>query len=544
MPDLDPCFEALLTHLSAAAMGMSTRNAQPGLDEAAGRMIRFLELDGFCMLELPNTDTKSGIAWRSATYPSQDRDCPLLDSDLEWLSPRLRTGETVALSSIPQRHGCRLKSLLAFPLAASKEPRQAVVFWAAHTRVEWTPILIARARLVAQILAHAHAHRRTWQKLQMVEQRYRDLAESQADMVCRYLPDTTLTFVNHAYCRFFGRERDELLGHRILELIPESARQYALDVVSKMVAERSTSTTEHEVLLPDGSIGWMRWIDTPLIGEDGAVTEFQAIGRDVTERRRMEDSLRNLAQASRLAMVGELSAAITHEVTQPLSAIQSNIDAIGLLLGNDSTSVPSIHTILEDVRKDIRRATEVVRRVRTLLRNPELKPELLDIEEIAAEAVRLSGLEARRRGVSVMFQPGNTDAQVFADRVCLHQVLMNLIINAVQAVESQAEGNRHVTVGSFAHGDGEVGIAVRDTGPGIAVDDLPRLFDAFFTTRKDGLGLGLRLARSLTEVNGGRVWVDRNAEGGATFGITLPRPRLAARKLSPLPGGHGKEDAA
>ncbi|MCW5620142.1 MAG: PAS domain S-box protein [Burkholderiales bacterium] len=543
MPDLDPCFEALLTHLSAAAMGMSTRNVRPGLDEAAGRMIRFLELDGCCMLESPNT-AKSGIAWRSVTYPSQDRDCPLLDSDLEWLSPRLWTGETVALGSIPQEHGRRLKSLLAFPLATSNESRQAVVFWATRIRGEWTPILIARARLVAQMLAHAGAHRSTWQKLQMIEQRYTDLAESQADMVCRYLPDTTLTFVNHAYCRFFGRERGELVGRRILELIPESARQYALDAVSKMAGERCTSTTEHEVLLPDGSIGWMRWTDTPLIGEDGTVTEFQAIGRDVTERRRMEDSLRNLAQASRLAMVGELSAAITHEVTQPLSAIQSNIDAIGLLLGSDSTHMPSIHTILEDVRMDVRRATEVVRRVRTLLRNPELKPELLDIEEIAAEAVRLSGLEARRRGVNVMFHPGNTDAQVFADRICLHQVLMNLIINAVQAVESQAEGCRHVTVGSFSHGDGEVGIAVRDTGPGIAVDDLPRLFDAFFTTRKDGLGLGLRLARSLTEVNGGRVWVDRNAEGGTTFGITLPRPRLAACKAPPLSSGHSREDAA
>jgi len=249
--------------------------------------------------------------------------------------------------------------------------------------------------------------------------------------------------------------------------------------------------------------------------------------------------------------VGELTASIAHEVNQPLGAIRSNADTAEMCLTSGTASMSELRDILTDIRNDAHRASEVIRRVRTLLRKPELRPEALDLDELATEVAGLVKYDARQRDVGVSVQLREAGPRVTADKVCLQQVLMNFLINGMDAVANQPAEHRRLTIASFATDTGEAGVAVSDSGPGIPAELMPRLFDSFFTIKSDGMGLGLSLARSLVQANDGRIWAENNAEGGATFRFALPadmpglheratvgqRRGSPARSLPPFPKG-------
>jgi len=363
--------------------------------------------------------------------------------------------------------------------------------------------------------------KRVEEALRASEERYREVVESRSELVCRYLPDTTLTFVNEAYCRSFGRLRQDLIGRKFLELIPESTREAAASHVASLVRDPGERTIEHEVLRRDGTVGWQQWIDSVIVAADGQVRELQGIGRDITERKRAEEANQKLAHASRLAVMGQLTALIAHEVNQPLGAILSNADAAEMLLEAGAGRLDEVRRILADIRKDDLRASEVVRRIRELVRTHELERQPLDLNEVTSGVVQLLGADATRRGVAVETELAAALPAVRGDRVHLQQVLLNLLLNGMDAMAEMPEPQRRLAVRT-ASGDGGVEVSVTDAGPGIPPERLPRLFDSFFTTKKDGMGMGLTIARSIVEAHGGRIWVDGNPAGGATFRFTVP----------------------
>ena len=357
--------------------------------------------------------------------------------------------------------------------------------------------------------------------LQASEERYRAVVESQTELVCRYLPDTTLTFVNEAYCRFFGRGREALIGRRFVEMIPESSRAAALDQVASLVREPRVCTYEHEVILADGTIGWQQWVDSAIVASDGRVTELQGIGRDITDRKRAEEANQKLAHASRLAVLGELTASIAHEINQPLGAILSNADAAELLLEAGSGRLDEVRRILADIRKDDLRASEVIRRMRELLGKRPLERQPLDLNEVASGVLQLVGGDAARRGVALEIELAPGLLAVPGDRVHLQQVLLNLLLNGMEAMADTPAAQLRLAVRT-ARNDGGVEVTVTDSGPGIPRERLPRLFESFFTTKPDGMGLGLSIARSIIEAHGGRIWAENRPEGGASFRFTMP----------------------
>jgi PAS domain S-box-containing protein len=358
--------------------------------------------------------------------------------------------------------------------------------------------------------------------LQVSEERYREVVESQTDLVCRYLPDTTLTFVNEAYCRYFGRRREELIGRRFLELIPEPGWQSMLEHIASMGRERRTLDHENEALLPDGRTGWQHWVNYAVVGQDGSVVEFQAIGRDITDRKRAEEARQNLAHASRLAVVGELTAMIAHEVNQPLGAILSNADAAEILLETKKPPLDEIRQILIDIRSNDLRASEAIRRIRALLQKREMEMHALDVNEMVADVLRLVTGDALRRRVQVHKEFAADLPAVLGDRVHLQQVLLNLIVNSMDAMADTPEADRQISVHTMRNGDNTIEVAVEDAGHGIPANTLSRVFESFFTTKKDGMGLGLSIARSIIEAHRGRIWVENNSRSGATFRFTLP----------------------
>lgn len=247
--------------------------------------------------------------------------------------------------------------------------------------------------------------------------------------------------------------------------------------------------------------------------------------RDITDRKNAEEKLRlarlDLAHASRLAMVGQLVASISHEVNQPLTAIHYNAGAGLQQMERRAPNIPLLREVLSDILNQSKRARDIIERVRVLAARRPLERQAVDPNDVAGEIVRLVEVEARRRGVIVRAELGASLPAITADRVSLQQVLLNLIINAMDAVADVAPEHREIRVRTRHLAD-TVEFAVRDEGPGIPADRLARLFDAFFTTKPEGLGLGLAIARSIVEAHDGKIWAENHAGRGVTFHVALP----------------------
>jgi signal transduction histidine kinase len=227
-----------------------------------------------------------------------------------------------------------------------------------------------------------------------------------------------------------------------------------------------------------------------------------------------------LLHASRLAVAGELTASIAHEINQPLGAILSNADAAEMLVQTGRLERGELLQILADIKRDDLRASEVIKRLRSLLARHEVEHHRFAVHQAIADSVAILGAEARRRGASVDIDLQATKSSVTGDPVQFQQVMINLIINAFDASAVRPAGERRVLISTVDAPDG-VRILIRDFGQGIAPGDLPRLFDSFFTTKSGGMGLGLSIARSIVEAHGGTLTAS-NAAVGAEFCITLP----------------------
>jgi signal transduction histidine kinase len=228
-----------------------------------------------------------------------------------------------------------------------------------------------------------------------------------------------------------------------------------------------------------------------------------------------------LAHASRLAVVGELTASIAHEINQPLGAILANADAAEMLLQGGARHADQVRRILADIRADDLRAHETVERVRGLLRKRQLEMLPLDPNELVADVLCFVRGDAGRRAVPLQVDLGRVP-RVRGDRVHLQQVLLNLFLNGMEAMADTPEARRSLQVRTAANGSAQVEVSVSDAGPGIPAERLARLFDSFFTTKEHGMGLGLSIARSIVEAHGGWIQAENAPGGGATFRFGLP----------------------
>ena len=245
---------------------------------------------------------------------------------------------------------------------------------------------------------------------------------------------------------------------------------------------------------------------------------------DVTERRDTEDLAHRLAQASRLTAMGEMAASIAHEINQPMSAILSNVDAAEMLLDAGAGEGDELRAILADIRSDDMRASEIIRHIRSLANKQEIESTAFDPNELVRTALRLAQASARGRHIAMHAICGAVPA-VHGDKIHVQQVVLNLIFNAMDAMREAATDDRVLVVQTATTGPSVVKISVRDRGHGIRPEEFDRIFDSFYTTKADGLGLGLSIARSLIFAHGGRIWAENNPDRGATFTFTLPVDR-------------------
>jgi C4-dicarboxylate-specific signal transduction histidine kinase len=247
---------------------------------------------------------------------------------------------------------------------------------------------------------------------------------------------------------------------------------------------------------------------------------------EIAERKIAEDSLvraqAEAAHASRLAVVGELTASIAHELNQPLAAVQTNAQAARRLLAAKGLQLGEVRAVVEDIIRDNARAAETIRNVRALFQRDEVQMSRVDLRQILCDVERIARPDATLKNVALRLDLPTTRLTVMGNRTELIEVLMNLVVNAFESVCESVDGPREVVLRASQPEAGRIQVAVSDSGKGIEPEVMPRLFDAFFTTKSKGMGMGLAIVRSIIENHGGRLRATRNSDRGATFEFNLP----------------------
>jgi PAS domain S-box-containing protein len=334
-------------------------------------------------------------------------------------------------------------------------------------------------------------------------------------------------WVSSNWRRIFGFSADESLCYqKIHQRVHPDDRDAVDQAIKHAIDHRTDYAAEYRLALPDGSERWIASRGRFCSEQDGKIERVSGVSIDITQRKLAEMQVRELqnqlARASRVSSMGELATSIAHELNQPLGAILLNAETAGLLLNQDPLPSDELRAILSDIRKDDQRAGDVIRRMRALLLQHEFERHPLDVNLLAQEVLRLVNGDAVSRSIEINTGFSSQLPVIQGDRVHLQQVLLNLVINAMEAVSHQPPERRLLTVSTSLTADGAVEITVSDSGPGIEPDSLPHLFEPFFTTKKSGIGMGLSISDKIIKAHHGSIRAENHPSGGAIFHIILP----------------------
>jgi signal transduction histidine kinase/CheY-like chemotaxis protein len=305
-----------------------------------------------------------------------------------------------------------------------------------------------------------------------------------------------------------------------------------VQLIDSALKERKEFDFEHRLLMPDGPVKHIRVVGHPSLNNESGNFEFVGAVTDITERKQAEGALRrseqrirevqaDLAHVNRVTTMGELTTSLAHEVNQPIAATVTDANTCLRWLDRDQPDLKEARAAASRIVRDATRAAEIIKRVRQLFKKGGPERELVDVNEIAQEILFLLRGEAMQYSISVRSELAADLPRVMGDRVHLQQVLMNLIMNSIDAMKD-VDGTRELCIKSQRTEAGQLLISVTDTGVGLPLQDAEQIFDAFFTTKPDGTGMGLRISRSVVESHGGRLWAVDNPPRGASFCFTLP----------------------
>jgi C4-dicarboxylate-specific signal transduction histidine kinase len=339
-----------------------------------------------------------------------------------------------------------------------------------------------------------------------------------------------------AVALFDADGREALIGRQITSLYTDQSRDMAVSFCAVLLKGGQERETETQFLTFSGRlIDVLHRVSIVPDGEPWSRIVFMAI--DVTERNqartRMDELSAELAHAARVSLLGQLTASIAHEVNQPLTAITNQARSGERWLAR---TPPQVEEALESLRRiatNAGRAADVIARTRGLARKTAAKVEPLDLAEAVAAAVGLLDREAKRAGARMAWRKASDASHGLGDRIQVQQVLLNLLMNGLQAMANVADRPRELLVSIADREGGEVMVSVRDSGPG--VEDPDRIFTPFFTTKSEGMGMGLSICRTIIEAQGGRIWAENNPDAGATISFTLPATQAAGASAAPAP---------
>jgi PAS domain S-box-containing protein len=388
---------------------------------------------------------------------------------------------------------------------------------------------------------------RLYRELEVREAKIRRLFDANIIGIFTWNLEGEIIEANEAFLRMVGYSRADLLSGRVrwTELTPPEWRDRDEQAVAEIATTRIFQPLEKEYFRKDGS-------RVPvLIGGatfEGSNDEGVAFVLDLSKQKRAEEALQKtqteLAHVARVTTLGELTASIAHEVSQPLAAMSTNASASLRWLAGDSPNLAEAREAVRRIVRDGSRAGGVIARMRAFFKRAPAAKEPVDINEIIQEVLAITQAELQRNRVSLKTECAEDLPMVIGDKIQLQQVILNLVVNAIEAMSGVSEGSRELCVSSQRVSDipGEAGtnavegnaltesestpvlVGIRDSGPGLDSTQLQRVFETYYTTKSQGMGMGLAISRSIIEAHGGRLWAMANAPRGAVFQFTLPIP--------------------
>ena len=331
----------------------------------------------------------------------------------------------------------------------------------------------------------------------------------------------------------FDLERGMPSQQTIRQCIHPEDRPASVEIIDKAIREGKGYELDQRIVLPEGTIKFIHIVARPVFNTSGDLVEFVGTVMDVTERKRAEEDLREserryreaqmeLHHVNRVTTMGQLTASIAHEVNQPIAAAVTNAAAGLRWLAAQPPDLEEVRDAFDHIIKAGNQASEVIGRIRALLiKKVPARKASLDINEAILETIALTRSEMERHRTLLQTELANNLPRIWGDRVQMQQLILNLIINAIEAMSEVSEGSRALLISTGVDTPDGVIVAVRDSGPGLKLESLDHLFDPFYTTKPTGMGMGLSICRSITEAHGGRLWATANAPRGAVFQFTL-----------------------
>jgi len=380
------------------------------------------------------------------------------------------------------------------------------------------------------------------EELRESEARFRTVADAAPVMIWMSSPDKLCTFFNKGWLEFTGRAIDQELGSGWAEGVHANDLDQCLEVYGTSFDARQPFTMEYRLRRNDGEYRWVLDSGIPRFGSDGTFLGYIGSCFDITERRQSEldHQLQNmeLARVGRVALMGELAASLAHEVNNPIGAMVTNANAGQRMIAGGNVENEELSDLLADIVADGHRAREVIEGIRNMVRKEKTTRALVRVDEIIRDLLRIVKADALTRKVALTTEIDSKAGSVMADRVQLLQVLLNLTLNAFEAMSVIRSNARHLVIRADRNGEGEVLLRVRDSGPGFPSGIVDQLFEPFFSTKVGGTGMGLAIARSIIEAHGGTLSGENCDDGGACFTVRLPEGKEDKSKtVYPVHGG-------
>ena len=532
-------FETFLAELSAHFVTIEAHEVDREIDLGIERLVKFLGVD-------------RGRLWQFSEYqeefvpthywaapglapnpPSPERE------QFPWIRSQLLQGKSVAISrpgDIPEEAqidrdnllAAGIKSALCTPLAVGGKFMGALTLSTLRSHTVWPPGLAQELRPIGEIFANALRRAQADMELHQAELRYRIVADFTYDWEYWKNLDGTLRYVSPSCERISGYQPEAFIRRPDLlrEIIVPGDRDLWDGHDCDALEKPGIREGQFRVKRPDGTIRWIEHVCQPVTDSAGKYIGIRASNRDITLRKQAEvqeqQHREDLARVGRIATLSELTGSLAHEIIQPLMAIMNNSQAARRLLDNADPDLGEVKEILNDITKGSERASGVIHQLRRHLKpgSPELTQ--LDVNDLVQSLIPLVARQAAINHINLVCQLTKGLPPITGNRIQLEQVILNLVFNSIEAIKDMADGSREIVLQTNREDEHTLRVSVLDTGSGVKPEDLQLLFDLFFTTKKEGMGLGLSISRSIIKAHRGRLWAAPNPGGGTALHITLP----------------------
>jgi PAS domain S-box-containing protein len=533
-------FETLLAELSARFGAMEAHAVDREIDQGLKRLGEFLGVDRVRLWKF-NEDVDNKLVSRHCwAAPGIDPN-PInrLREHFPWIISQFMQDKPVVFSrpeELPEEAqvdrqnmmAYGIKSFLSLPLTMGSRFMGPISISVLRSHKVWPPGLVQELRPIGEIFANALMRARAYEELRQAEMKYRIVADFTYDWEYWKNLDGTLRYVSPSCERISGHRpedfirRPELLREIVVPEDRDLWDAHDCDALEKPGARE----LQVRVQRPDGTVRWIEHTCQPVTDDAGRFVGIRGSNRDITVRKKAEiqeqQHREDLARVGRVATLSELTGTLAHEIIQPLMAIMNNSQAARRLLDNPDLDLGEVKEILEDITRGSERASSVIHQLRQHLKPAPPELTQLNINDLVQSLIPLVSRQAAVNRINLVSDLTKGLPQILGNRIQLEQVILNLVVNSIEAIKGMANGPREIVLQTEREDDHTLRVSVMDSGPGVRPEDLQHLFDPFFTTKKEGMGLGLSISRSIIKAHRGRLWAAPNPGGGTAVHFTLP----------------------